>query len=167
MITRTSAYSFDEGTPIHVVIAETYTEGLAMIGRDIQEQLGAHNTGRAEIYACPTHLSKADFALLDLPKEVNTLFVSADHTFSNDQLPRAAVTLNITKWSSPSAQTPDRHLNRYWELRVCPPGTNPAVHELAETLMWDAEDAGYCISHAEAFEMAEAVLTEPVVHLTP
>ena len=160
MLTRVSRYAHDPAIPIHVVVAPTFTDALNTIAQDLQSLLGNHNEGHIEVYAAPHQITTTDLGILQAPASVKVYTVNADPEFTNGSRPRAEITLTVTTQhtSGPQNGRP-RFITRHWELRICPPGTPHAVHELTETLLCDAEEAGEPIPHSEALSIAHAIHT--------
>ena len=75
-------------------------------------------------------------------------------------MPRAEVTLYGTTWAGQDDNGDFlswRDVHQLWEISACPTGMDPRVHEVAETLLWDAQEQGQVLSVDDAVTLAKAL----------
>lgn len=139
------------------MVASTFTDGLQEISKSIRSILGSKAHGQVEIYAARTKITQQHVKLMNLPQGVTVYRTHAEADFTTDTFPRAEISLDATTWHTPNTDANPARIYCHWELRVCPPGVDPNVHELAEALIWDAESTGHHLDRETAMAIATAI----------
>lgn len=160
MLVRTRVDA-EDGSFHTTVISRSLDEGFEFIAGEVESQMGRYASTLFDVLCDASQVPDSCLERLRATVEDGAWVQTSPAGFNPfyQGLPRARVDFHAVTWDGVVRGEPvnEKSVEHEWTIVACPPGEDFTAFEIAQTLMWDADDNGEHLPEREAARLARCL----------